>query len=375
MKQPIKIAAAAFLAAAILCAPVSALSAQSACVMDAQTGAILYAKNETEPGLIASTTKIMTGLLICEDCDLDAQITVPPEAAGIEGSSMYLEAGVRMRVEDLLCGLLLRSGNDCAWALAMAHSGSVDAFVRAMNARARALGLRSTHFANPHGLDDAQNYSTAADLARLACAAMDNPDFARIAGTKSRRIGAQTVTNHNRLLWRYPGADGVKTGFTKAAGRILVSSAVRQGRRLVCVTIRDPDDWNDHCRLLDEGFSRFSDVLLCARGQVMGLGPSGAPMVCDRDVRALLLPDECVQGVRVTLTHGGGQAAFLCAGRVLATCPLEERRTGENNGGTDPENHSGPTGRIPQESGRADPRGPGASERQYGGSGRAGRSR
>ena len=105
MKQPIKIAAAAFLAAAILCAPVSALSAQSACVMDAQTGAILYAKNETEPGLIASTTKIMTGLLICEDCDLDAQITVPPEAAGIEGSSMYLEAGVRMRVEDLLCGL------------------------------------------------------------------------------------------------------------------------------------------------------------------------------------------------------------------------------------------------------------------------------
>ena len=362
------------LAAAVLCAPVSALSARCACVMDAQTGAILYAKNETQPGLIASTTKIMTGLLICEDCDLDEEIAVPPEAAGIEGSSMYLKAGERVRVEDLLYGMMLRSGNDCAAALAIAHSGSVDAFVHAMNDRARELGLCQTRFANPHGLDDGENNSTAADLARLACAAMDNETFARVAGTKSRQIGAQTVTNHNRLLWRYPGADGVKTGFTKAAGRILVSSAVRDGRRLVCVTIHDPDDWNDHCRLLDAGFSRFSSVLLAAEGQVMGLLPSRTPLVCARDVRALVLPGERVERVRVTITHDGGQAEFLCAGRVLATCPLTERSTGESNGGTDPKDHSDPGRRLPQAGGSADARGQGTGQRKHGAVGRPCRS-
>lgn len=343
------------LAAAVLCAPVSALSAQSACVMDAQTGAILYAHNAAEQSLIASTTKIMTGLLICEDCDLAQEITVPPEAVGIEGSSLYLKAGEQARIGELLYGMLLRSGNDCACALAIAHSGSVEGFVRNMNARAREMGLDQTHFANPHGLDDEQNYSTASDLARLACFAMENELFARAVGTKRSRFGDQTMVNHNKLLWRYPGADGVKTGFTKAAGRILVSSAVRQGRRLVCVTIRDPDDWNDHMRLLDEGFSRFSETLLCAKGQIMGRFPSGVPAVCPQDVRALLLPGEQVDRVRVTIYGENAEAEFDCGQVRLAVCPLIPETAGGDNGRTYSENHRCPGGDVPPSGGDVHP--------------------
>ena len=368
------IAAALVFAAAVLCAPVSAHSARCACVMDAQTGTILYAKNEMQPSLIASTTKIMTGLLVCEDCDLTQEIVVPAEAAGIEGSSLYLKAGDRVTVETLLYGMLLRSGNDCACALAIAHSGSVDAFVQAMNTRARALGLRQTRFANPHGLDDEDNYSTAADLARLACKAMENERFARVAGTKSFRFGDQTIVNHNRLLWRYPGADGVKTGYTKAAGRILASSAVRQGRRLICVTIHDPDDWNDHCSLLDEGFSAFSDTPLCEKGRVLGVFPSGRPAVCADDVHALLLPGERVDCLRVTLENAEARAEFICAGRVLAACPLIEKGAGKTNGRTDTEDHSRPGRDVPPAGGGVDTPRPGAPERQHGPAGGSGRS-
>ncbi len=352
MKRTIGIAAAALLAAAVLCAPVTALSARCACVMDARTGAILFEKNASERSLIASTTKIMTGLLICEDCDLDREVCVPPAAVGIEGSSMYLQPGDRLRIRDLLCGMLLRSGNDCAAALAIVHSGSQEAFAEAMNDRARAMGLRDTHFANPHGLDDVQNYSTALDLARLAGAAMDNAAFAGVAGLKTARVGDQTAVNHNKLLWRYPGADGVKTGYTKAAGRILASSAVRQGRRLICVTIHDPDDWNDHCALLDEAFARFDDVLVCQAGRTLGMFPGGKAAVCPQDVRALLLPSERVDCVCIRIGRDRGSAAFLCGGAIVAQCPLT---TGEANGRTDPEDHSSPPGHLPQEGGGTDP--------------------
>ena len=339
--------AAAMLAAAVLCAPVSAHSAESACVMDARTGAVLYEHNASHRSLIASTTKIMTGLLICEDCDLRREIAVPAEAVGVEGSSLYLAPGERMRIGDLLYGMMLHSGNDCAQALAIAHSGSVKAFVHAMNVRAGALGLRQTHFANPHGLDDAQNYSTAADLARLACAAMENEDFARTVGTKSCRIGDRTLVNHNQLLWRCPGAEGIKTGYTRAAGRILVSSATRCGRRLVCVSIRDPDDWNDHIRLLDEGFSRFAEVCVCPRGRVLGLLPGGVPAVCPEDVRTLLLPGERVDCVRICVSGEEATAQFMCGGTAAAACPLTAPPMGGSHGRTDPEDHCGPGGDLP----------------------------
>ena len=168
-------AAALLIAAALLSPCASALSACRAAVLDADTGEVCFARNASEHALIASTTKIMTGLLIAEDCDPNAVVTVPQEAVGIEGSSLYLKAGEQLTVRALLYGLLLHSGNDAAVALALAHSGSVGAFVEAMNGRARELGLQDTHFTNPNGLDAPEHYSTALDLARLTRAALQVP--------------------------------------------------------------------------------------------------------------------------------------------------------------------------------------------------------
>ena len=301
----------------------------------------------------------MTGLLICEECDLTQEVSVPPEAAGIEGSSVYLRAGERVCVEDLLYGMMLQSGNDAAASLAIAHSGSIEAFAQRMNARAAELGLKDTHFANPHGLDAEENFSTASDLARLAAKAMDNETFARVVSTRQYRFGERVVINHNKLLWRYEGAEGVKTGFTKAAGRILVSSAMRQGRRLICVTINAPDDWNDHAALLDAGFSQFKPCALCRKGQIFGAftAPDGKVSefaAASRDLAVLLLPEERVDAVRVHCGSGDGCAEFLAGERLLGVCPLEGIATGENDGGAHPENHSLPGTDVPQEGGGTD---------------------
>ena len=350
LKKPIWMATAVSAVAMLLCAQVSALSARSAVVIDAPTGKVLFAQNAGERSLIASTTKIMTGLLVCEDLDPQREISVPPEAGGIEGSSLYLKAGERVRVIDLLYGMMLRSGNDAAAALAIAHSGSEDAFVRAMNERAAALDLLDTHFANPHGLDDEDNYSTAYDLALLAREAMENERFREVVGTKTYRFGDRVFENHNRLLWRCEGAEGVKTGFTKAAGRILVSSAVRGGRRLICVTLRDPDDWNDHCALYDECFQQYGTVSVCRRGQTLGM-IGDSPAAAAQDVEALLLPDETIDRMRVHIGPDGASAQWLCGDTVLAECPL----IGIGNGRTASEDHSGQVGPVPPESGGPDP--------------------
>lgn len=230
------------------------LSASSACLLDCSSGRILYAKDAATPRLIASTTKIMTALLIAEQCNPDARVRIPTEAVGIEGSSMYLEAGEILTVRDLLYGLMLHSGNDAAVALAIYCAGDAGSFVDRMNQRAEQLGLQQTEFANPNGLDNEHNRSTAEDLARLAACALENELFREVVSTKTYTNGIRTMTNHNKLLWRYEGAIGVKTGYTRAAGRILVSAAERDGRRLVAVTMNAPDDWNDHTRLLDYGF-------------------------------------------------------------------------------------------------------------------------
>lgn len=344
MKRIFYTVTAAFAVAVMLCAPVWAISAQNACVMDAQTGEVLFAQNETGKALIASTTKIMTGLLICEQCNLNAVIEVPEDAVGIEGSSVYLKARERLRIEDLLYAMMLQSGNDAAMCLAIAHSGSQEAFVARMNERAQELGLCGTHFANPHGLDDAGNYSTAYDLAVLACAAMENETFAKVVSTKQYRFGNRTVTNHNKLLWRLEGAQGVKTGYTKAAGRILVSSAMRFGRRLICVTISDPDDWNDHCTLLENGFSRYEVGLLCKEGDIFGAvlsenGTDLVPLCASQDVSALLLPTEQINRIQVQIEPTGkSYVLFYVQDAIAASCPL--RKIGEIDGGTHTENHS-----------------------------------
>ena len=265
---------AAWIAAAVLFSlPVRAaipVSARSAVLLDAASGRVLWEKDGEEQSLIASTTKIMTGLLIAEDCELKAQIQVPEEAVGIEGSSLYLKQGESISVETLLYGLMLQSGNDAAAALAIHHSGSMEAFAQAMNVRAKQLGLWNTHYVNPHGLDSEGHYSTALDLARLTACAMDNPVFHRIVSTKTVSRGDRTFVNHNRLLWQYEGAVGVKTGYTRSAGRILVSCAERNGRRLIAVTISAPDDWNDHRRLLDYGFSAYTERKLLRSGEICG---------------------------------------------------------------------------------------------------------
>lgn len=264
-------AVAVFLAAA-LCVPgrAKAVSARSYLVLDAQTGRVLAEQNADQQSLIASTTKIMTALVVCEQCNVLDRVRIPSQAVGIEGSSMYLQAGEVLTVQELLYGLMLRSGNDAAVALAIYCGGTVEGFAQLMNDKARALGLKNTHFVNPHGLDAPEHYSTARDLAVLSAYAMNNPIFASTVGTKSVRIGERSLTNHNKLLWRLAGANGVKTGYTMASGRILVSGAERNGRQLIAVTIHAPDDWNDHCKLLEDGFARYANHLIVSKGQCLG---------------------------------------------------------------------------------------------------------
>ena len=263
---------AAFLLAAVLLLPlrVGAISAQKAILVDANTGRALYEKNADSRSLIASTTKIMTALIVCEQCNVLDRMQIPKEAVGIEGSSIYLREGEVLTLQELLYGLMLHSGNDAAVALAIYCGGTVEGFVELMNDKARLLGLNGTHFENPNGLDSPGHYSTARDLAVLAAYAMKNPLFAQTVSTKSLRIGQRSLTNHNKLLWRLPGVDGVKTGFTKAAGRILVSSAQRDGRRLICVTINDGNDWADHATLINDGFSRYQIRQILREGDPVG---------------------------------------------------------------------------------------------------------
>ena len=231
-------AAAVLLAAAcIFPVKVSAVSARKAIVLDGTTGRVLYEKDANSRSLIASTTKMMTALVVCERCNVLDR---------------------------------MRSGNDAATALAIYCGGTVEGFAELMNDKARELGMNDSHFANPHGLDAPNHYSTAKDLAILASYAMHNPIFAMTVSTKSVTVGSRYLRNHNKLLWRLEGANGIKTGYTKAAGRILVSGAKRQGRQLLCVTIDAPDDWNDHVHLLEQGFTRYTMTELIHAGQVLG---------------------------------------------------------------------------------------------------------
>lgn len=263
---------AAALLAAVLLLPVGAqaASARRAYALDAVSGRVLYEKNPTERSLIASTTKIMTALIVCEQCNVLDRMRIPKEAVGIEGSSMYLKEGEVLTVQELLYGLMLSSGNDAAVALAIYCGGTVEGFVQLMNDKARTLGLSGTHFENPNGLDSPGHYSTARDLARLSVYAMKNPVFSKTVSAKNVKVGQRYLTNHNKLLWRVEGADGIKTGYTKAAGRILVSSAAREGRRIIAVTIDDPSDWADHAALLEEGFSRYTVQRIVSKGDRVG---------------------------------------------------------------------------------------------------------
>ena len=263
---------AAALLAAVLLLPreARAVSAEKALSMDAVSGRVLFEKNADSRSLIASTTKIMTALVVCEQCNVLDRMRIPREAVGIEGSSMYLREGEVLTLQELLYGLMLSSGNDAAVALAIYCGGTVEGFVERMNDKARVLGLNTTHFENPNGLDSPGHYSTARDLAKLASYAMENPVFYKTVSAKNVTVGDRYLHNHNKLLWLVEGADGVKTGFTKAAGRALVSSATREGRRIIAVTLNDPNDWREHQAFLEEGFARFSVRRIVTAGERIG---------------------------------------------------------------------------------------------------------
>lgn len=248
---------------AILCCGIfptqSALAAQlsrAECVVEVSSRRILHASHAELPLPNASTTKILTAILILDDCDLQETVEIPAQAAGTEGSSIYLRAGERYTVEELLYGLMLRSGNDAAVALALHHSGSVEAFAQKMNEKAVLLGATDSQFVNPHGLPDRRHHTTARDLALIAAYAMENDTFRTIVSAKY--YAPRGWYNKNKMLSSYEGANGVKTGFTTEAGRCLVTSAERNGMTVVCAVLNSPQMYERTTELLDDAFSGYS---------------------------------------------------------------------------------------------------------------------
>ena len=254
-----------FLMSPIFCGAVST-SAKAAILINADTLEVIYSQNAEEKLPMASTTKIMAGLLLCEYGNFDTEITVTAEMVAVEGSSMGLLAGDTVTLHDLLYGLMLSSGNDAANVIAYHLGGTVDGFVKQMNQKAKEIGLENTNFVTPSGLDADEHYTTAYDLAKLAAYALKNEDFAAAVSSKSATLNygnppyRRTLTNHNKLLKLYDDAIGVKTGYTKKSGRCLVSAAERDGMKIIAVTLCDPDDWDDHIALLDYGFSALKKV-------------------------------------------------------------------------------------------------------------------
>ena len=237
------------------------ISAKACVLMLADTREVLYAENENEQLSMASTTKIMTSLLALESGLWEQQIKVTSDMVAVEGTSIGLLPDDLISVRTLISGMLLESGNDAANVTAYAVAGGQAQFLELMNQKAAEIGMKNTHFDSVSGLDTDSHYSTAYDMALLTAYALENPKFRSICSEKSERVYygnppyARTLYNHNRLLSSYEGAIGVKTGFTKKSGRCLVSAAERDGVTLIAVTLNAPDDWNDHKKLLDYGFS------------------------------------------------------------------------------------------------------------------------
>lgn len=260
---------AVWIAAALLCLFPSAgrVSASAAtegraeCVVEVSSRRFLHTKNADAKLPMASTTKILTAVILLEDCDLCEEVLIPEEAEGTEGSSVYLKAGEIYTVRDLLYGLMLRSGNDCAVALALHHSGSLERFSEVMTERAASLGAEHSSFANPHGLPDPAHFTTARDLALVASYAMQNETFAEIVSCKYYE--PRGWQNKNKMLRRYEGANGIKTGFTTAAGRCLVTSAERNGMEIVCVLLNCPETYERTEELLDSVYSEYQMIPLC----------------------------------------------------------------------------------------------------------------
>lgn len=251
------------------------VSASSAVLMDQESGRVLYGKNAHEKKRIASITKIMTAILAIESGKLERKVQVSAKATRAEGSSVYLKPNEKIKLEDLVYGLMLRSGNDTAEAIAEYVGGSLDGFVYLMNQKAKEIGMANTNFANPHGLDNFENhYSTAYDMALLTRYAMQNETYRVISGTKIHKAPNpeekwdRVWRNKNRLLSKYKYTTGGKTGYTKRAKRTLVTTATKGDMDLISVTLNAPDDWNDHISMFEYGFQKYDLVEVISKGKI-----------------------------------------------------------------------------------------------------------
>ncbi len=322
------------------------LSAESAVLIDAHTGDILYEKQSEKRMGMASTTKIMTALVAAESCDIDQTVDIPQNAVGIEGSSIYLYAGERFTVRELLYALLLRSANDAAAAIAIAIGGSIERFSDMMNAKAEELGLENTHFTNPHGLYEKEHYTSAYDLAVISSHLLKNETLKSIVSTVKITIpfgeateNTRLLVNHNKMLKTYEGAIGVKTGFTKATGRCLVSAAEREGLTLIAVTLNAPDDWRDHTEMLDFGFSRYESFTIAKPGAIaydiplVGGKKSTLTLTNSEELRCTLPKGSPKLERRIDTYHRFefapmlpnatlGRICYIHNGRIVASSPL-----------------------------------------------------
>ncbi len=280
------------------------IAAKSSIVLEATTKRVLSSSNADQKLPMASTTKVMTALLAVEKGNLEDIVTIGPNASGVEGSSIWLGVGEKMKLEDLLYGLMLSSGNDAAVAIAEHIGGNVENFVALMNQRAKELGANNTNFVNPNGLPNGQHYTTAFDLALIAAHAMNNEKFKTIVSTQTKRIPWEghewdrALRNKNKILWRYDGGNGVKTGYTKEAGRCLVASAERDGMQIVSVVLNCGDMFGQSEKLLDYGFNNYSMITIYKKGESFGTIPvkegvtDRLEAVLDTDIRLPLRADE-----------------------------------------------------------------------------------
>ncbi len=316
------------------------ISANSACLIEAESGRVLYSKNPSKRMPMASTTKVMTAIIALESgISLNTQIKVPKEAAGIEGSSVYLKQGESVTFEMLLYALMLSSANDAAVAIAYTVSASVEKFVDLMNKKAQSLGLANTNFTNPHGLYDENHYTTAEELAKIMAYAMKNPEFVKITSSVSKAFPRDDGTsfllsNHNRLLKTYDGVIGGKTGFTKKSGRCLVTCAERDGLRLIAVTLNAPNDWNDHANLYDFAFSSYERVCFNAEElKIPVISGTKSEILASSDVFSMVLPKErgeisikinAPSFVFAEVSKGEkvGQIIYSLNGKIIAASPL-----------------------------------------------------
>ena len=320
------------------------ISAKAYILMEAATGRILAAANENTRLPIASTTKILTALITLEQPSLDSYFTVNADAIKVEGSSMGLREGDSVSLNGLATGMLLASGNDAANAAAVKIAGSIEKFSGLMNQKAKELGMENSHFVTPSGLPNDDHYSTAADMALLARHALQNERFAAICTKSSAKLSFgnppfdRWLYNHNRLLEDYPGCIGIKTGFTKKAGRCLVSAARRDGVTLICVTLSDPNDWRDHAALLDTGFAQTEKRELSVSTQDISLDVVGGMQ--DRlaveplaPVYSCVLPEQektlvrtvCVEPFYYAPVHAGdivGEIRYYYNGFEVASADL-----------------------------------------------------